>query len=199
MKILATGDIHNDRQLADTLISQAKEQSTDLVVLCGDIGDQLAPPQNIIGPFKDAVPKVLLIPGNHDLFATADFLAQIYGVTNLHGYTAVYDNVAFFGCGGANIGAESLDEQEIFRILKQGHDKITKYRKKILVSHVHPAHTTMDAMALIPGSIGLRKAIEQLQPDIVLCAHAHEGGGIEEKIGKSRIINVSRTGTFIDL
>ena len=34
--------------------------------------------------------------------------------------------------------------------------------------------------------------LEKFKPDIAINAHIHEAGGIEEKIGKTRVINVSR-------
>ena len=38
-----------------------------------------------------------------------------------------------------------------------------------------------------------------VQPDLFLQAHIHEAEGIEEKIGKTRVINVGRRGTVIDI
>jgi hypothetical protein len=200
MKILASADIHGDSTLAKKLADKAVEENVDLVLLCGDLGNMQMVPKNVIGPFAKKNKKVLIIPGNHDSFATADFLAEIYGATNLHGYTAVYDGIGFFGCGGANMGHEALEEEEIYELLRQGHEKIKGYKRKILVSHVHPSGTAMEKLSnIVPPSSGLRRAIDRLKPDIVLCGHVHEGSGIEEKVGKSRLINVSRTATILDL
>jgi Icc-related predicted phosphoesterase len=44
----------------------------------------------------------------------------------------------------------------------------------------------------VTPSNAVRKAIEQFQPDIAICGHVHEAAGIEEKIGKTTVINVSR-------
>jgi Icc-related predicted phosphoesterase len=51
----------------------------------------------------------------------------------------------------------------------------------------------------VPGSSGVRKAIEELQPDIAFCSHVHEAEGIEERIGKTRVINVGTKGFFLDI
>jgi uncharacterized protein len=200
MRILASGDIHGDSKLAQKLADKAVKEKVDLVILTGDLGNMHQIPENILGPFAKKKKKVLLIPGNHDTFATADFLAEVYGATNLHGYTAVYDGVGFFGCGGANMGMEKLQEDEIYDILKKGFNKLKPYNKKILISHVHPAETDMSKLSMIvPGSDGLKKAIDRLEPDIVLCSHVHEASGIEEKVGKTRVINVSREARILDL
>jgi Icc-related predicted phosphoesterase len=42
------------------------------------------------------------------------------------------------------------------------------------------------------GSKAVKKAIEEFKPDVLISAHIHEAGGLEEKKGKTRIINVSR-------
>jgi len=42
------------------------------------------------------------------------------------------------------------------------------------------------------GSKAVRDAIEKFHPDILIHSHIHEAGGIEEKIGKTQVINVSR-------
>ena len=79
---------------------------------------------NLIGPFVKRKKKVILIPGNHETVATADFLAELYGARNLHGYSVRYKDVGLFGCGGANIGLFQLGEKEIFNL-----NEIKKYRK----------------------------------------------------------------------
>ena len=104
LKILAAGDIHGDIGLAEKLAEKAKKEKVDLVVLCGDLTLGDTSTDNIIGPFKKRNEKVLLIPGNHETVATADFLAEAYDVKNIHGYSVKYDDVGIFGCGGANIG-----------------------------------------------------------------------------------------------
>ncbi len=43
-----------------------------------------------------------------------------------------------------------------------------------------------------PGSVAVRKAVKEFQPDFLISAHIHEASGLEEDIGKTRVINVSR-------
>jgi len=200
LKILAAGDIHGDTGLAEKLAIRAEKEHVDLVILCGDLTMFDQSTENIIGPFKKRNEKVLLIPGNHETVATADFLAELYDAKNLHGYSVKYKDVGLFGCGGANIGTFQLEEDEIFDLLKKGFDKIKYLEKKILVSHVHPSGTKMEKFTdIFPGSTGVAKAIEKLKPDIVLCSHVHEAEGIEEKIGNTLVINVGKKGKIIEI
>ena len=195
LKILAAGDIHGDIDLAEKLAERAKKEKVDLVVLCGDLTLRESSTENIIGPFKKRNEKVLLIPGNHETIATADFLAQQYGMKNLHGYSVNYKDVGIFGAGGANIGLFQLDEKELYDLLKKGNDKVKYLKKKIMVTHVHPSGTKMEKFTkLVPGSDGVKRAVDKLRPDLLLCSHVHEAEGIEEKIGKTKVINVGKKG-----
>ena len=116
LRILAAGDIHGDTSAAKKLADQAERENIDLVVLSGDLTYAESSTEGIIGPFVKKGKKVILIPGNHETVATADFLAELYGATNLHGYSIKYKGVGLFGCGGANIGLFQLGEDEIFEL-----------------------------------------------------------------------------------
>ena len=200
LKILAAGDIHGDTTLAEKLAEMAKKEKVDLVILCGDLTLAERSTENIIGPFKKRNEKVLLIPGNHETVATADFLSELYGVKNIHGYSVKYKDVGIFGAGGANIGLFQIDEKEIYDLLKRGHDKIKYLKKKIMVTHVHPSGTKMEKFtSIFPGSEGIRRAVDKFHPDILLCSHVHEAEGIEEMIGKTKVINVGKKGKIIKI
>ena len=200
LRILAAGDIHGDIGLAKKLAERAKRENVDLVVLCGDLTQADQSTDNLIGPFKKLNEKVLLIPGNHEPVATADFLAEAYGVKNIHGYSVRYKDVGIFGAGGANIGLFQLSEKEMYDLLKKGFDKIKYLDKKIMVTHVHPTNTKMEKFTkFFPGSDGVKRALDILKPDLLLCSHVHEAEGIEEMIGSTRILNVGRKGKIIEI
>jgi len=200
LKILAAGDIHGDTGLAEKLAERAENEHCDLVILCGDLTMMEQSTDNIIGPFKKRKEKVLLLPGNHETVATADFLAELYDMKNLHGYSVRYKDVGVFGCGGANIGLFQLEEDEIYDLLKKGFDKIKYIKKKIMATHVHPSDSKIEKFtSIFPGSKGVRKAIDKFHPDILLCSHVHEAEGIEEKIGKTRVISVGKKGKIIEI
>ncbi|MBL7101091.1 MAG: metallophosphoesterase family protein [Nanoarchaeota archaeon] len=198
MKILAAGDIHGDTRLAEKLAKKAEENKVDLVILCGDITHFDSSTTNLIGPFKKRNKKVVFVPGNHDSLPTADFLAEAYKAVNLHSYSIKYKDIGLFGCGFANIGLSQLPEDEIFDILKKGKKYVKGTKKKIMVTHVHPEGSLMGKLStLIPGSKGVKKAVDRLKPDILLCSHVHEAEGVEEKIGNTKVINVGREGKII--
>jgi len=200
MKILAAGDIHGDVRLAERLADRAVKEKVELVILCGDITHFEKSTENLIGPFVKKNKKVLLIPGNHESFATADFLAELYGAKNIDGYYVQYKNIAIFGAGGANVGPNISTEEQIFKKLQESAKKIKPGLKRIMVTHVHPHKSRMSKFTrFFPGSTGVTKAIKKFKPDILLCSHVHEAEGLEEKIENTRVINVGREGKIINV
>ena len=191
-KILAVGDIHGDERFVKKIAKKAEKEKIDLVILTGDLTFFEDSTKNIIGPFVKAKKQVLLIPGNHESVATIDFLAELYPNTkNIHGYSFIKDNVGIFGAGGADIGIHQIKDSEIFELLKKGNEKIKGLDKKIMVTHIHPKGSKSEFSGF-KGSKAVRKAIEKFQPDIAIFSHIHEAAGVEEKIGKTKVINVSR-------
>ncbi len=200
MKILAAGDIHGDIELSRRLAEKGAEENVNFVVLCGDLTFAESSIDNLMKPFVEKGQKVVLIPGNHETEATVDFLCQRYDAINLHGYSFIYKDVGLFGCGSANIGLFQLNENDFFDILSRGHKYIENAKKKIMVTHCHPSGTLMEKFtSIFPGSSGIRKAVDTLKPDLLLCSHVHEADGIEEKIGNTKIINVGKKGKIIEI
>ncbi len=198
LKILAASDIHGDSTQFAFLADKAEKYNVDLVVLCGDLTSHSGS-TNLIKPFKDKGKRVLLVTGNHDGLAMGDFLAEVYDVKNLHSTFAKYNHVGFFGCGGANVGLDALNDRDCFDVLKNGFYSIKDCEKKIMVTHVHPKGTIVDRIVPNIGSSGVRNAIEFLKPDLLLCGHVHEAEGAEDFIGKTKIFNVGRNGKIIEI
>jgi len=200
LKLLAAGDIHGDVLLARKLADKAEKENVDLVVLCGDLTYADQSTQGLIGPFIKKNKKVILIPGNHETNATANFLAELYNAINLHGYSTKINDIGFFGCGSANIGLSQLSETEIFDLLNSSHNYIKNLKKKIMVTHVHPTGSKIEHFtSFFPGSKSVEKAVKTFKPDLLLCSHVHEAEGIEEKIDNTKVINVGRAGKIIEI
>ena len=196
-KILAVGDIHANSTSIKRLVETAKKENVDIVILAGDLTIAERDLKNIVGPFAK-YHQVLLIPGNHESVATIDFLAELYKAKNIHGSYFIKYNLGIFGAGGADIGIHQVEESEISALLKKGHEKIKNLEKKIMVTHIHPLGTKSEFSGF-KGSKAVRKAIEEFQPDVAIHAHIHEAAGVEEQIGKTRVINVSKKGKVFEV
>ncbi|MEI6731556.1 MAG: metallophosphoesterase family protein [archaeon] len=199
LRILAISDIHGDSKLTKKLAERAERENIDVVVLCGD-NTAFVETKNIIKPFKDKHKPVLIIPGNWDSFATTDFLANLYNIHNIHGYSAVYQDIGFFGAGGVDNapGPGQLDAKEMFETLKRAYSGLRGIEKKIMVTHEHPSGS-LSEFSGVRGNKSITKAIKTFKPDILLHGHIHEAAGADQKIGKTRVINVGREGKIIEI
>ena len=195
LKILVAGDLHGDVSASKRLSEKAEKEHVDLVLLLGDIhGHQMS--KGLISPFKKAGQKVLFVPGNWDTTLETKMLQDMYGLKNIDGYYATYKDVDIIGVGTSDFRL-SMDEKKALDRLKTNFGK-SKNRKKILISHLH-ARGTKAEFSGFPGSTALRKAIDYFQPDLFLSAHIHEAEGIEEKIGKTKLMNVGKRGKIVEL
>ena len=198
MKILALSDVHGDKRLMQEMAQKASLEKVDLVILAGDLVDHHGSMEGIVGPFRAKGLEVGVIPGNHEGMAEVGFAIEKYGAKDLHGYILKKGDIGIFGCGYGNIGIHQINDKDVFDTLKRTHDSLSNIKKKIMVTHTHPSNSTLE-LGIFPGSKGVRKAIEHFQPDVHICGHVHESAGIEEIIGKTRVMNVGRKGKIFEI
>ncbi len=199
MKILALSDVHGDKAFMQRMAQKGRKEQVDLVIIAGDLVDFGEAPEGLIGPFKEQGLEVAIVPGNHEGLGDINFLTETYGISNLHGYSLKFGQIGIFGCGYGDIGVHQLTEEQFFDTLKKAHDSLSNVTKKIMVTHVQPNHSILGLNMPTWGSSGVRKAVEELKPDVHICGHIHETHGIEEVIGKTRVMNVGKTGKIIEI
>jgi len=198
MKILAASDLHGDAANVERLAREAMKENVDMILILGDVsvfGDLEA---GMIGPLAATKKKIAFVNGNHDMPGTAEMLADEYGLTDLEHSAFVYHGIGFFGGGGANVGPNYVDDEEMYEHLRNGFRYIEGAKKKIMATHVHPSGSILERSSFA-GSGGVRMAIDKLKPDIHLCGHIHEMEGFEEKIGKTRVLSVGPHGKIIEV
>ena len=198
LRILAAGDLHGSKDIAKRLSEKAKKQKVDLVILAGDIYGFVEGDPKILEPFRKAKQKVVFVPGNWDSSIEIDLLRGMSKAKNIDGYYVNYNGVDIVGVGNPDFEL-SVDEKKTFNKIQKNFERIkTKSNRKILVSHMH-AKDTKSEFSGFEGSKALKRAIEKFQPDVFISAHIHEAEGIEEKIGKTRVINVGRRGRVLEV
>lgn len=198
LKVLIASDLHGDSAQSKRLAEMSEKKGADLVIIAGDISYFDEHAKGVIGPFLEKKKEVFFVPGNHDL-ATAKWVEEKYRIKNLQKYPAVVGGVGFFGCGGANVGINMLDEDEISGYLEKGFRYVRDAEKKVMITHVHPAGSRIEKFSSFGGSKAVREAIEKFKPDIHICGHIHEAEGMEEFIGKTRVICTGKKGKMLDV
>ncbi|MBD3312533.1 hypothetical protein GF352_03715 [archaeon] len=191
MKILATADIHEDKQLVEQLVKNSRD--ADVIVIAGDLTWAEQDLKGIIGPLKKHGKPIIMIPGNHETLASIDYLEKLYKprVYNLHARGIKIDEVCFVACGSGNIGLFQLTEDEVGGALEKALKEVKDCKKTVLVTHTPPYNTLVDNLGWTKaGSVAVRKFIEKHQPELCICGHIHETAGLIDKIGKTKIINV---------
>lgn len=203
LKVLAFADIHGDRMLLEKHVKTANDENVDLVVIAGDVSSRDSPdsaPDNLIGPFLKIGKQVVLVHGNWETENLVQMLSDVYKVKNLNGNSFMCKGVGVFGAGGASIGPIPTSEKDIDYKLKKGLKYVKDAKRKLMVTHCHPADSMISQFTQIfAGSASIKKTIDEVQPDIVVCGHVHEAEGVEEIIGKTRVINVSRSGKVFEV
>jgi uncharacterized protein len=190
LKILAAADLHGDVDIAKKLSEKAKKGKVDLVVLAGDLSGYIEEDGKVLEPFIKEKQKIAFVPGNWE--STKEHLVLKSFAKSLDNYYVTYGDVAIAGTSWK----APLDYEDLKK-LKANFARM-KPKKKVLVSHWHASGTKAEFSGF-KGDKLLRKAIEELEPDILISAHIHEAEGIEDKIGKTRIIQVGRNGTIIEI
>lgn len=198
MKILALSDIHGDRDFAKEMAEKGFQEKVDLVLIAGDFTGFDGSVDGLIGPFKEKNLEVGILPGNHEGLPEVGFLVEKYGIKNLHGYILKKGDVGIFGCGYGDVGIHQLTEKDFFETLKKTHNSLEGIKKKIMITHIQPKDSVI-GLGIWPGSEGVKKAINEFQPDIHICGHVHETEGIEEMIGNTKVINVGKKGKIIEI
>lgn len=193
LRILAAADIHGSLDIAKKLAQKGKQEKVDLVVLAGDLYGYDKSNEEILEPFRKMGQKVIFVPGNCDFDEECKMLER--KGKNIHNYYVTYDGVGIIGIGNPNWKL-SLDDKD-FNMMKKNFEKM-KPKKKILVSHLHP-HGTKAEFSGIPGDKILRNAVKEFEPDLLIAAHIHESEGIEDKIGKTKVIQVGKKGKILEI
>lgn len=197
---MAVSDIHGDTGLVKKLAKKAKDEKVDLIIIPGDLTWLEQSTENLIGPFVKAGKEVLLLPGNHETLPTINFLSAMYPKTkNLHGKGIQKGDIGIFGAGySTNAGPFWIEEKELAKKLEEAHEKVKNAKKKIMITHMH--HQGGEAeFSGFPGSKAVRDAVKKFKPDVLISGHIHEAGGLQEKIGKTKVINVSRNAAIFEI
>ena len=202
MRIIAIGDVHNDIENLIQFLEKVKSLSPDVIVFSGDFidigiafrGFSWSDMSKVVLEELNAlnVP-ILAIPGNHD----KDILPILEerGVS-IHSNGKILDGVGFYGFGGAKTPFGTPfepEEEELEAGLRKAYEKVKNAKIKVQITHNPPYNTKLDRITsgAHVGSKVVRKVIEELKPNVAICAHIHEARGVDT-IGDTKMLNAGR-------
>ena len=199
MRIFAISDLHGDATLARNAAEHAREHDADVVMIAGDISNFGRAFTGVIAPFRDLNVPLLIVSGNHDDPERIARLAAEYDAVHLDGYGVVISGIGFIGTRGLNLGASRQDHEQIHEYLTRA-KHYTNTERIVSMTHGHPSGTLMEHLsAHVSGSESIEALIKDLAPAVHICGHVHEAAGLVEEIGTTKLVNVARNPTIIDL
>jgi Icc-related predicted phosphoesterase len=200
MNILALSCIHNDVESILNYSDKILDINFDLILCPGDFLDAPIKKMSsielgrlIIASLKVFEKPLLVVPGCWDKDLIEIFEKD--GIS-VHGKGIKIKDVGFYGFGGAKTPFSlpyEPSEEEIEQGLTQAYRDVVDAKYKVQLTHAPPANTKLDMIATGAhvGSLSVRKLIENLQPNVAVCAHIHESRGFD-KIGESVVVNPGR-------
>ncbi len=124
---------------------------------------------------------IIVLPGNYDMDLTFTAMAH----RQIHKKVVEIEGLKIAGYGGANARTAGVPEKKKVRFLEtadysEPYDFFTGVKPDIIVCH-QPPYGHFDRIASFgsTGSLGIEKAINEINPLMVLSGHVHEDYGCE--------------------
>jgi len=201
MRILTFTDVHGHPATLKMLAKKAR--NVDFCICCGDFTTFSIDMDWVIDFFGRNFPvPVYMIHGNHDSYRRFLELCKHYQNIipfHLKLLKLKKHDICMFGFGG---GGFSFTEPVLEKAHKELKKKLPPGERLILVTHAPAYHTSVDFLDEQRGHRGCnssRKIIEDLQPMLALSGHFHETFGVDDKIGKSLLLNPGDEGIIIEV
>jgi uncharacterized protein len=197
MKVLVFSDIHGDARALERLVAQP----ADVYIAAGDLSTfqkGLDRCGEILAPLGE---RVWVLPGNHETHDDTKELCRRFGFIDFHRQIREIGATKWAGLGYSNITPfhtpGEYTEQQIGEALAAFGGESPLY----LVAHVPPHGTHLDEFSegKHGGSPTLRSWVELAQPEYLFCGHIHECAGNTDTIGRTKCINVGKSGHLLEL
>jgi Icc-related predicted phosphoesterase len=200
LRILGLADLHDRAEMLDFLMVEI-DNDIDIIAFCGDLHSASGPAhaRRVAEALAKLGPPVLIVPGNMDHRDFAPDVWRAAGLMMVHDTSFKLEDCGFIGFGGMvphnpnKIGDPARyyhSDKEIYESLARSHRNIADSKWRIVITH-QPPRGARDIIysGESTGCAGLRRFVDDFQPDLLMCGHIHEDRG-EAHIGKTKVINV---------
>ena len=193
MKVLAFSDVHGS--MKSLKILEKKARKADVLICAGDFTYFEENMHRVLRKLNSFGRKVMLVHGNHeDPENVARMAKRLKNVVFIHKKTHSEGQYVFVGHGGEGFGLMSSDFEKYARKLK-----FKKSDRIVMVNHQPPYKTRLDYIRAHHGNKSYRKFILKAKPVLAVCGHLHETAGMEDVLGKTRIINPGDKGILVEI
>jgi Icc-related predicted phosphoesterase len=174
MKILALADIHGSWEVTYMIEELEGLYDFDLVMIAGDITN--FGPAEFALDFLNSIHKpVFAVPGNCDPPEVIDAIEKSKAI-NLHDKVREFGSEKFIGLGGTNGRGFTMgitfSEDYAYSLFRN-------CKGCIFLTHQPPFGILDDVGGKHIGSRGIRDAIFEAKPKLVISGHVHEARGYE--------------------
>jgi len=187
MRVYAVADIHGKNERFERIRKNLSDLKADILILAGDISN-FTKPGMILSRLNALAVPVLAIRGNSDLKRVDHLFSAFPNCIPIHAVCTMIRSIPFVGIGGTlPIPFRSricFNEQSGLRKIAPMISTQT-----VLVTHTPPyGYQDLVMGRFHAGSSGLLRLIKRCQPQVLICGHVHEDGGLSA-VGKTRVLN----------
>lgn len=195
MMLLAFVDTHGDEKALQKV--KKKAAKADLVLCAGDVTIFENRMKSILREINSFHKPVLILHGNHESEERLKEACENHkNLIYFHKRFYEKENIVFAGYGG---GGFSLKDEK-FDNFAERIKKKREGKQLVLIFHGPPYGNKTDRiMGEHAGNKSYRKFIKHEKPLLVVCGHLHENEGVQDKIGRSLIINPGPEGKLIEV
>lgn len=194
MRILAFTDLHGNKKMLEDLEKTVRTENPDIIICAGDFTNFERKMEEILFDINMLGKPVLLIHGNHEDSENVQDIVQLFDyIKFIHKKPFKIGKYEILGFGG---GGFSQTDKEFEKYSK----KIGTKKNLILVTHAPPYGTKLDFLHNAHrGNRSFSNFIRKTQPLLAISGHLHETSGVQDKIGKTVLINPGARGVIIEV
>ncbi len=197
MRLLIFSDIHGDLRALERLM----DTEADYYFAAGDLATFSRGLEKTAPLLKRRADRVYVLPGNHESASDIARFCAEHGFQDFHGRSMELDGWNLAGLGYSsptpfNTPGEYSEEEMARRL-----EPFSGLKPLVLICHCPPLDTALDQIrpGLHAGSRSIREFIRRVEPEHFFCGHIHEAEGAAVQIGRTRAVNVGKTGYLLDL
>jgi uncharacterized protein len=195
-RLMVFSDIHTDLRA----LKKAMDVEADAYIAAGDLVNWGRGLDRMAEPMLAKASTTYILPGNHESAAdTAAFCAR-HGFHDFHESTFELGEFQVAGLGYSSPTPFATPGEYSEKEMGERLAKFATLDPLILICHAPPYDTELDQIheGLHGGSRAVRQFIEKCQPRHFFCGHIHEAEGVVIQMGKTRAMNVGKSGYLFE-